>query len=65
MRNINGTLIASYYAWKRELWCIAHEILPDEDNSFVELEHIVFFRKSCLAECNLVIDGALSSCTLS
>jgi len=37
MRSINGTLIASYYACKRELWFMAHEIIPDQDNSFLEL----------------------------
>ncbi|HOP95646.1 MAG: CRISPR-associated protein Cas4 [Dictyoglomaceae bacterium] len=37
MKNINGTLIACYYACKRELWYTAHEILPDQDNNFLEL----------------------------
>jgi len=41
MKPINGTLIASYYACKRELWYIAHEILPEQDNSFLELGRIL------------------------
>ncbi len=40
-RKINGTLIASYYACKRELWYMAHQITPDQDNPFLELGRLV------------------------
>ncbi|MGB9750571.1 MAG: CRISPR-associated protein Cas4 [Caldisericia bacterium] len=34
---ILGTYIASYFVCKRELWLMAHEITPDQDNPFLEL----------------------------
>ncbi len=40
-RRINGTLIASYYVCKRELWYMAHQITPDQDNPFLELGRLV------------------------
>lgn len=39
--SVNGTLIASYYACKRELWYMAHEITPEQDNSFLALGRLV------------------------
>ncbi len=38
---INGTLIASYYVCKRELWYMAHEIIPEQDNVFLQLGRLV------------------------
>jgi CRISPR-associated exonuclease Cas4 len=41
MQRINGTMIASYYACKRELWYMAHQITPDQDNPFLDLGRLV------------------------
>ncbi|MCX7942665.1 MAG: CRISPR-associated protein Cas4 [Dictyoglomaceae bacterium] len=41
MSFINGTLIASYFICKRELWFMAHEIIPDQDNSLLELGRFI------------------------
>jgi CRISPR-associated exonuclease Cas4 len=34
-------MIASYYACKRELWYMAHQITPDQDNPFLDLGRLV------------------------
>ncbi|MCS7202554.1 MAG: CRISPR-associated protein Cas4 [Dictyoglomus sp.] len=41
MAYVNGTLIASYFICKRELWFMAHELTPDQDNSFLELGRFI------------------------
>ncbi len=41
MSYINGTLIASYFICKRELWLMAHELIPDQDNSFLEIGRLI------------------------
>jgi len=41
MERVNGTLIASYYACHRELWYMAHAIIPDEEHDFLELGRLV------------------------
>ena len=41
MSYINGTLIASYFICKRELWLLAHELIPDQDNSFLEIGRLI------------------------
>jgi CRISPR-associated exonuclease Cas4 len=41
MRHINGTLIASYFVCKRELWLMAYELVPDQDNTFLEVGRFV------------------------
>ncbi|MEN3187094.1 MAG: CRISPR-associated protein Cas4 [Atribacterota bacterium] len=40
-QSVNGTLIASYYACRRELWYMAHEITPEQDHPFLELGRLV------------------------
>jgi len=35
--NATGTLIASYYVCKRELWFMGHEIIPDQDDPFLSI----------------------------
>ncbi|HQL67290.1 MAG TPA: CRISPR-associated protein Cas4 [Caldisericia bacterium] len=37
MVNATGTLIASYYVCKRELWFMGHEITPDQDDPFLSI----------------------------
>lgn len=37
MVKIIGTYISSYFVCKRELWFMAHEITPDQDNPFLEI----------------------------
>lgn len=37
MVNATGTLIASYYVCKRELWFMGHEIIPDQDDPFLSI----------------------------
>lgn len=57
MRNINGTLIGSYYICKREVWYMAHELLPDQDNTFLELGRIIennFYERD---EKGIIIEG--------
>jgi CRISPR-associated exonuclease Cas4 len=39
--NITGTLIWYYYICHREVWLIAHELNPDEDNPYLELGRII------------------------
>jgi CRISPR-associated exonuclease Cas4 len=41
MSFINGTLVASYFICKRELWLMAHELIPDQDNSFLEIGRFI------------------------
>lgn len=41
MSFINGTLIASYFICKRELWLMAHELIPDQENSFLEMGRFI------------------------
>ncbi|MDK2897162.1 MAG: CRISPR-associated exonuclease Cas4 [Candidatus Atribacteria bacterium] len=35
--NISGTLVQSYSICKRQLWLMAHQITPDQDNSYLEI----------------------------
>ena len=41
MRKITGTLIWYYYICKREVWLMAHEINPFQDNAFLEIGRIL------------------------
>jgi len=37
MKEITGTLVSSYFVCKREVWFMAHELVPDQDNAFLEV----------------------------
>ena len=41
MDKITGTLIWYYYICQREVWLMAHEINPEQDNSFLELGRLL------------------------
>lgn len=41
MEKITGTLIWYYYICQREVWLMAHEINPEQDNSFLELGRLL------------------------
>ncbi len=41
MVNITGTLIWYYYICKREVWLIAHEINPDQENPYIEIGRLI------------------------
>lgn len=38
---ITGTLIWYYYICPREVWLLAHEINPDQDNPFIEIGRLI------------------------
>ena len=38
---VSGTLIGCYYICKREMWLMARNIVPDQDNSFIELGRFI------------------------
>ena len=38
MKKITGTLIWYYFVCKREVWFMAHEITPFQDDPFLEIE---------------------------
>ena len=38
---VTGTLIASFYVCKREVWLMSRELIPDQDNSFLEIGRLV------------------------
>lgn len=49
MNYITGTLIASYFVCKREVWLMAHELSPDQDNTFLEIGRITeesFYKRN-------------------
>ncbi len=37
MKEVTGTLVSSYFVCKREVWFMAHELIPDQDNAFLEV----------------------------
>ncbi|MEF3244793.1 MAG: CRISPR-associated protein Cas4 [Caldisericaceae bacterium] len=39
--NISGTLIWYYFVCKREVWFMARELTPDQDNSFIEIGRMI------------------------
>jgi CRISPR-associated exonuclease Cas4 len=39
--SITGTLIWYYYICKREVWLMAHQLEPDEDNPLIELGRFI------------------------
>ena len=39
--SVNGTLIWYYYICKREVWLMAHNINPDQDNPYIDLGRLV------------------------
>ncbi|RKY63322.1 MAG: CRISPR-associated protein Cas4 [Candidatus Latescibacterota bacterium] len=41
MLRVTGTLIASFYVCKREVWLMSRELIPDQDNSFLEIGRLV------------------------
>ena len=40
MNQITGTLIWYYYVCPREVWLMAHELTPEQDNPFIEIGRI-------------------------
>lgn len=38
---INGTLIWYYYICKREVWLMAHNLTPDQDNQYIDLGRFI------------------------
>ncbi|OXT08895.1 CRISPR-associated protein Cas4 [Thermoanaerobacterium thermosaccharolyticum] len=40
-KQINGTLIWYYYVCKREVWLMAHNIVADQDNEFLDLGRFI------------------------
>ncbi|MGQ0792782.1 MAG: CRISPR-associated protein Cas4 [Deltaproteobacteria bacterium] len=38
---VNGTLIDCYYICRRELWLMTRNIVPDQDNAFIELGRFI------------------------
>ncbi len=41
MDRITGTLIWYYYVCPREVWLMAHEINPEQDNPFIEIGRLI------------------------
>lgn len=41
MDNITGTLIWYYYICPREVWLLAHEINPDQENPLIEIGRLI------------------------
>lgn len=41
MDSVTGTLVWYYYVCKREVWLMAHELNPEEDNPFIEIGRIL------------------------
>lgn len=41
MEKITGTLIWYYYICKREVWLMAHELSPYQENPFIELGRLI------------------------
>lgn len=39
--NITGTLVWYFFICRREVWLMAHQILPDESNEFLELGRFI------------------------
>jgi CRISPR-associated exonuclease Cas4 len=35
--DVSGTLVQSYSICQRQLWLMAHQITPDQDNSYLEI----------------------------
>ncbi|SHK18580.1 protein of unknown function DUF83 [Caminicella sporogenes DSM 14501] len=38
---VNGTLIWYYYICKREVWLMAHNLTPDQDNQYIDLGRFI------------------------
>ena len=41
MERVTGTLVWYYHVCKREVWLIAHEINPDQDNPYLEIGRLI------------------------
>jgi len=41
MQKITGTLIWYYYVCPREVWLMAHELNPNQENSFLEIGRLI------------------------
>ncbi|WP_456324074.1 CRISPR-associated protein Cas4 [Desulfonauticus submarinus] len=41
MRHITGTLIWYYYVCKREVWLMAHELHPNQEDPFLEIGRLI------------------------
>ena len=39
--SVNGTLIQSYNICKRQTWLIAHQIVPDQENQYIEIGRLI------------------------
>lgn len=41
MKQISGTLIWYYYVCQREVWLMAHNLEPSQDNTFIEIGRLI------------------------